>query len=101
MVFSVQRDRPPGQRLPRRGWLQDVRRSPGFRRPIAAGAIVVLALLIAPYAISPFYRVIDPISTPMLWRWATGARVQRAFVPLNRIAPALPLAVIVAEDGSF
>jgi monofunctional biosynthetic peptidoglycan transglycosylase len=45
--------------------------------------------------------VIDPISTPILWRWATGARVQHTFVPLNRIAPALPLAVIVAEDGSF
>jgi monofunctional glycosyltransferase len=101
MVFSVLRDRPPGQRLPRRGWPQDVWRSRGFRRLFAAGAIVVLALLIAPYVIAPFYRVIDPISTPMLWRWATGARVQRTFVPLNSIAPALPLAVIVAEDGSF
>src|SRR5690349_12949950 len=37
----------------------------------------------------------------MLWRWATGKRVQRIVVPLNRIAPALRLAVIVAEDGSF
>jgi monofunctional biosynthetic peptidoglycan transglycosylase len=37
----------------------------------------------------------------MLWRWATGARVERIDVPLGRIAPALPLAVIVAEDGSF
>jgi len=101
MVFSVQRDRPPGQRLPRRGWPRDVWRSRGFRRLIAAGAIIVLAFLIAPYVIAPFYRVIDPISTPILWRWATGARVQHTFVPLNRIAPALPLTVIVAEDGSF
>ncbi len=61
----------------------------------------MLALLIAPYVIAPFYRSIDPVSTPMLWRWATGQRVQRIVVPLSRIAPALPLAVIVAEDGSF
>jgi monofunctional biosynthetic peptidoglycan transglycosylase len=58
-------------------------------------------LLLLPYLIAPFYRFIDPVSTPMLWRWATGQRVERTVVPINRIAPALPLAVIVAEDGSF
>ncbi|MGA8612728.1 MAG: transglycosylase domain-containing protein [Xanthobacteraceae bacterium] len=101
MVFSVQRDRPSGLRLPQRGWSRRAWRSPGLRRLILGCAIAVLALLIAPYVIAPFYRVIDPVSTPMLWRWATGARVQRTFVPLNRISPALPLAVIIAEDGTF
>src|SRR5262249_56367597 len=37
----------------------------------------------------------------MLWRWVTGKRVVRIVVPLNRIAPALRLAVIIAEDGTF
>jgi monofunctional biosynthetic peptidoglycan transglycosylase len=101
MVFSVQRDRPLGQRLRQRGWPQGVRRSPGLRRLIMGCAIAVLAFLIAPYAIAPFYRVIDPVSTPMLWRWATGARVQHTFVSLRRIAPMLPITVIMAEDGSF
>jgi monofunctional biosynthetic peptidoglycan transglycosylase len=64
---------------------------------IGAAAVPVLA----PYAIAPLYRFIDPISTPMLWRYATGARVERIAVPLDRIAPALQLAAIVAEDGSF
>jgi monofunctional biosynthetic peptidoglycan transglycosylase len=63
--------------------------------------ILSVAVLIIPYAIAPLYRFIDPVSTPMLWRWATGKRVQRIVVPLNRIAPALRFAVIVAEDGSF
>jgi monofunctional biosynthetic peptidoglycan transglycosylase len=49
----------------------------------------------------PFYRFIDPISMPMLWRYVTGMRVERIDVPLARISPALRLAVIVAEDGSF
>ncbi len=64
---------------------------------ISAAAVLVLA----PYAIAPLYRFTDPISTPMLWRYATGARVEQIGVPLDRIAPALQLAVIVAEDGSF
>jgi monofunctional glycosyltransferase len=64
-------------------------------------AIVLLVLLLIPYAVAPFYRVIDPVSTPMLWRWATGARVERIVVPLARIAPVLPLTVILAEDASF
>src|SRR5262249_59847918 len=37
----------------------------------------------------------------MPWRWVTGKRVARIVVPLNRIAPALRLAVIIAEDGTF
>jgi monofunctional biosynthetic peptidoglycan transglycosylase len=64
-------------------------------------AIVVVAAIVIPYAIAPFYRFIDPVSMPMLWRYLTGARVERIFVPLGHIAPALRLAVIVAEDGSF
>ena len=61
----------------------------------------VLVVFLVPYAIAPFYRVIDPVSTPMLWRWATGQRVQRMVVPLDRIAPVLPLTVILAEDAGF
>jgi monofunctional biosynthetic peptidoglycan transglycosylase len=72
-----------------------------LRRLAVFLAIVIVAVLAVPYAIAPIYRIIDPVSMPMLWRWVTGARVERIFVPLRRIAPALPLAVIVAEDGSF
>jgi monofunctional biosynthetic peptidoglycan transglycosylase len=64
-------------------------------------AVVFVALLALPYLITPLYRFVDPVSTPMLWRWARGARVARIVVPLQRISPALPLTVIVAEDGSF
>ena len=65
------------------------------------GAIVIAVLILIPYLITPFYRFVDPVSTPMLWRWATGARVERVWLPLDRISPVLPLAVIGAEDGTF
>lgn len=72
-----------------------------MRRPLALLAIVAVVIVLVPYAIAPFYRFIEPASTPMLWRYATGQRVERIVVPLSRIAPPLRLAVIVAEDGSF
>jgi monofunctional biosynthetic peptidoglycan transglycosylase len=72
-----------------------------LRRFAVLFAIAAAILVLIPYAIAPLYRFIDPITTLMLWRWATGARVEQIAVPLDRISPALGLAVIVAEDGSF
>src|SRR5262245_30055349 len=37
----------------------------------------------------------------MMWRYLTGSRVQRIYVPIGRMAPRLPLTVIIAEDGTF
>jgi monofunctional biosynthetic peptidoglycan transglycosylase len=71
------------------------------RRAFLVLAVIVVTLLALPYLIVPFYRFVDPVSTPMLWRWATGGRVERTFVPIGRIAPTLPLTVILAEDASF
>ena len=63
--------------------------------------LVVAVLLLLPYALTPLYRVVDPVSTLMLWRWAKRARVERTVVPLDRIAPILPRSVIAAEDDRF
>jgi monofunctional biosynthetic peptidoglycan transglycosylase len=62
---------------------------------------VVVVLVLLPYLIAPFYRFIDPVSTTMLWRRMTGQPVERTVMPLDRISPSLPRAVISAEDGSF
>jgi monofunctional biosynthetic peptidoglycan transglycosylase len=63
--------------------------------------IAAAALLLLPYALAPLYRAIDPVSTLMLWRWAKGERVERVPVPIDRMAPSLPRAVIAAEDDRF
>jgi monofunctional glycosyltransferase len=89
MPSAAQRSRP--WRLPAHGW----------RRWLAVLVIVALVLILLPYLIAPLYRGINPVSTLMLWRWATGQRVERVWVPLDRIAPILPLTVILSEDGSF
>jgi monofunctional glycosyltransferase len=69
---------------------------------IARGiVIVILIVLLGPYALAPLYRVVDPVSTLMLWRRATGERVERVWVPLTAIAPILPRTVMAAEDARF
>jgi monofunctional biosynthetic peptidoglycan transglycosylase len=72
-----------------------------LRRLLLALAVVVLTLLVLPYLIVPLYRFVQPVSTPMLWRWMSGKRVERVVVPIGRFAATLPIAVIVAEDGTF
>jgi monofunctional biosynthetic peptidoglycan transglycosylase len=64
-------------------------------------AIAVLLILLAPYLLTPLYRVVDPVSTLMLWRRATGKRVERVWIPLGAMSPVLPRSVLVAEDARF
>jgi monofunctional biosynthetic peptidoglycan transglycosylase len=70
-------------------------------RLVQVVAIGLALVLLLPYLLVPLYRVVDPVSTLMLWRWATGARVVRSKVPLERIAPALPATVVASEDARF
>jgi monofunctional biosynthetic peptidoglycan transglycosylase len=70
-------------------------------RVVRGVLLFLLALILLPYLLTPLYRVVPPVSTLMLWRWTTGKRVEHSFVPLDRMAPALPLSVIVAEDARF
>jgi len=72
-----------------------------LRRPLRAAITAILAILLLPYVLSPLYAVVDPISTKMLWRHLTGARVERHYVPLARVSSAVPLVVVIAEDGRF
>ena len=75
-------------------------RNPG-KTLLRALAIVLACLLLLPYGLAPLYLVGHPVSTPMLWRWARGERVERIWVPIETISPALPLAVLIAEDARF
>ncbi|WP_370878176.1 MULTISPECIES: transglycosylase domain-containing protein [Rhodoplanes] len=68
---------------------------------LALAAVAVLALLLLPYLLTPFYLAGRPVSTLMLGRWLTGQRVERTWVPLADIAPVLPVTVIASEDARF
>jgi len=82
--------------------LANVRGTPRRKwRLLRAILFVVLAVLLAPYVITPFYTYGEPVSTLMLWRQLTGQPVVRIYVPLGKVSPALSLAVLTAEDARF
>jgi monofunctional biosynthetic peptidoglycan transglycosylase len=70
-------------------------------RVIRALAVGCAFLLVLPYLLAPLYRVVDPVSTLMLWRRAEGARVERVMTPIDLLGPTLPRSVIAAEDAHF
>jgi monofunctional glycosyltransferase len=72
-----------------------------LRQTLRTVLLVAIVLFILPYAIAPFYRVVDPVSTLTLWRRVTGNRVERVWVPIGRVAPVLPRSVIASEDDRF
>jgi monofunctional glycosyltransferase len=63
--------------------------------------LIVLAVLVLPYLLAPFYRAGHPVSTLMAWRWLTGAPVSRQWIDFSAISPALPRSVVASEDAKF
>jgi monofunctional biosynthetic peptidoglycan transglycosylase len=63
--------------------------------------LVLLALLVVPYLLTPLYRIGHPVSTLMAWRWVRGAPVTRHWIDFDAISPYLPRAVVAAEDAHF
>jgi monofunctional glycosyltransferase len=63
--------------------------------------LIVLAALVLPYLVAPFYRAGHPVSTLMAWRWLTGAPVSRQWIDFSAISPALPRSVVASEDAKF
>jgi len=63
---------------------------------------LLLVLLLAPPALLLIYRFLPPPLTPlMLIRLVEGEGLRKDWQPLSRIAPALPEAVVAAEDNRF
>jgi monofunctional biosynthetic peptidoglycan transglycosylase len=94
-------DRPDFRPARRLSLAYDMLRLPRLSRPWRWALGVVLTLLLLPYLLTPLYALIDPDSTVILWRYATFQRVERIVVPISKIDPDLPLAVVIAEDGRF
>lgn len=67
------------------------------RRLILIGILLVLI----PYLLTPLYATGQPVSTLMLWRWITGAPVERTWVDLKNMSPAMPRSVVGSEDAKF
>jgi monofunctional biosynthetic peptidoglycan transglycosylase len=63
--------------------------------------LVVVAALLVPYVLTPFYRAGHPVSALMAWRTLKGAPVMRQWMDFRAISPSLPRSVVGAEDAKF
>jgi monofunctional glycosyltransferase len=63
--------------------------------------LLVVAALLVPYVLTPFYRAGHPVSALMVWRTLKGAPVTRQWIDFRAISPSLPRSVVGAEDAKF
>jgi monofunctional biosynthetic peptidoglycan transglycosylase len=78
-----------------------VKRGRGIWRFVRLIGLALILMLLVPLGLTLVYGVVAPVSTVMLWRRVTGQPVQRIWVPLDAVSPALIRAVIVAEDSRY
>ena len=76
-----------------------MRRWLGRALRLAAAAAIVAPLLLL--ALMALWRFATPVSTLMMARYLTGRPVERAYVRLDQIAPALTISVLSSEDARF
>lgn len=62
---------------------------------------IVLLVALIPAVLVPLYWIVPPVSTLMLWRWATLQRVERVWTPIAEISPHVVRMVIAGEDGRY
>ena len=72
-----------------------------MRRAIRALFMIVLVVVVLPYVLTPLYTFGHPISTLMIGRFLLGEPVGRKWIDLDAMSPALPPAVVGAEDAKF
>jgi monofunctional glycosyltransferase len=70
-------------------------------RVVAWAVAIIIAILLVPYVLAPFYRFGHPVSALMLERRLAGARVERIWIPIDAVPPAVSEAIIAAEDAHF
>ncbi len=71
------------------------------RKLLLALLVLLLAVVLLPYLVAPFYRTGHPASALMAWRHLTGAPVSRQWVDLAAMAASLPRSVVASEDAKF
>jgi monofunctional biosynthetic peptidoglycan transglycosylase len=70
-----------------------------FFRALTIVGVIAASYVVAMLALVTAYAFVSPVSTLMLWRWATGERVVRIWRPIEGISPNLVHAVVVGEDS--
>ena len=71
------------------------------RHPLGRIIIIISVVLAALFVATVVFRVINPISPIGVAETFGASSIKRVWLPLQKISPDLPLAVIASEDGRF
>ncbi len=71
------------------------------RVPWRAIGLVGLVLVLTPLVLTPVYRLVNPISTLMLWERVTSGPIARDWVPFDAMSKWMVTAVVVSEDSHY
>lgn len=75
-------------------------RQRGVRRLWGVVWRVAVAVALVPAILVPVYRFVPPVSPLMVYEWVTRlGKVERTWVPLDAMSPALVAAVTMSEDA--
>jgi monofunctional glycosyltransferase len=82
-------------------------KKPGGRRRLVsrlpwrlvAGIAAVLVLI--PILLTPLYRIVNPVSTLMIWDRVTAGPIERDWVPFDAISKSAVISVLVSEDSHY
>ncbi len=77
------------------------KRSLWRRIPWRVLGLVVLGLVLIPMVLTPVYRVVNPVSTLMVWERLTAGPIERDWVPFDAMAKAMVTSVVVSEDSRY
>ncbi len=76
-------------------------RGGGFRVPWRHVGAVLLALVLVPVVLTPIYRLVDPVSTLMIWERVTAGPIDRRWVSLDDMSKWAVIAAVVSEDSRY
>ncbi len=71
------------------------------RVPWRAIGLVLLVLLLVPVVLTPVYRVVNPVSTLMIWERLTAGPIQRDWVSFDDMSKWMVTSVVVSEDSRY
>jgi monofunctional biosynthetic peptidoglycan transglycosylase len=73
----------------------------GFHVPWRLIGAVVLGLVLVPVVLTPLYKVVNPVSTLMIWERLTAGPVARDWASFDDMSKWMVAAAVVSEDSRY
>ena len=62
---------------------------------------ILAILVLVPLVLTPLYRIVNPVSTLMIWERLTAGPIERTWVPFDAMSKWMVTSVLVSEDSHY